>query len=244
LVVCATYGIGVALTLCISNVRPPPQPPDSVTALVQRPSPWRDLGEGIAYIRRTPHLLAAMWLACLVNLCAFPLSNGLLPYVARSVYHTDQTGLGYLAASFASGAVIGSITLSLTASRMRPGRMMIVFSAGWYLMLLVFAQTHTLASGMLTLFVTGFVQSLSMLPLTVLLLRTTGDKFRGRVMGVRMLAIYTLPLGLLAAGTLVEYIGFAATATLYAVVGLACVALIAILWRAHLFRADAPGNPL
>ena len=35
---------------------------------------------------------------------------------------------------------------------------------------------------------------------TVMLLRTATARFRGRVIGVRMLAIYSLPLGLLTAG--------------------------------------------
>ena len=35
-----------------------------------------------------------MWLAFLVNLTAFPMTSGLLPYVARDIYHIDQTGLG------------------------------------------------------------------------------------------------------------------------------------------------------
>jgi hypothetical protein len=39
-----------------------------------------------------------------------------------------------------------------------------------------------------------------MLALSIMLLRSSDQRFRGRVMGVRMLAIYTLPLGLLAAG--------------------------------------------
>ena len=47
-------------------------------------------------------MLAGMWIAFLVNLTAFPLSGGLLPYVAREVYQMDQTGLGMLVASFAS----------------------------------------------------------------------------------------------------------------------------------------------
>ena len=40
-------------------------------------------------------------------------------------------------------------------------------------------------------------------------------------MGVRMMVIYGLPLGLLAAGSLIDEIGFAATGTLYAIAGLA-----------------------
>ena len=59
---------------------------------------------------------AALCVAFLVNLTAFPLTNGLLPYVARDIFHTDQAGLGYLSASFALGSLIGSIMLSLSAA--------------------------------------------------------------------------------------------------------------------------------
>ena len=88
----------------------------------------------------------------------------------------------------------------------------------------------------------GFMQSLCMVTLAVLLLRETPDKFRGRVMGVRMLVIYSLPLGLLAAGALIERIGFPATATLYSLVGLTFTLLIALRWRADLRKADTPAS--
>jgi hypothetical protein len=65
-----------------------------------RPTLWRDLIDGLSYVWDTPVSLAAIWLALLVNLTAFPLTSGLLPYVARSVYHIDETGLGTLVASF------------------------------------------------------------------------------------------------------------------------------------------------
>ena len=55
----------------------------------------------------------------------------------------------------------------------------------------------------------GFVQSFCMVPMAVLLLRVADPAFRGRVMGVRMLAVYGLPLGLLLSGPLVEHAGFA-----------------------------------
>ena len=54
----------------------------------------------------------------------------------------------------------------------------------------------------------GFAQSLSMVTLAVVLLGIAGGKFRGRIMGVRMLAIYSLPLGTLAGGALIDWIGF------------------------------------
>ena len=83
----------------------------------------------------------------------------------------------------------------------------------------------------------GLAQSLTMVSHTVILLRASSQRYRGRVMGVRMLAIYSLPVGLLVAGVLIEWIGFRATASLYAVVGLIFTILIAVRWRASLWQA-------
>ncbi len=90
----------------------------------------------------------------------------------------------------------------------------------------------------------GFAQSFSMIALAVILLRTAGERFRGRVMGVRMMAIYSLPIGLLVAGPLIERMGFASTATLYAGVGLLFMLLIAVRWREDLWRPLAPANTM
>ena len=55
----------------------------------------------------------------------------------------------------------------------------------------------------MVLVVAGLRQSLSLVPMSVLLLHSAGERFRGRVMGVRMLAIYGVPIGLLIAGALI-----------------------------------------
>jgi hypothetical protein len=57
-----------------------------------------------------------------------------------------------------------------------------------------------------------------------------------------MLVIYSLPLGLLAAGGLIDIIGFGPTATLYAVVGLLCTLGIATHWHAVLWHVQTPAN--
>ena len=173
-------------------------------------SPWRDLKEGVAHTWNTPILLALVSLAFLTNLSAFPLTNGLMPYVAKNVYVLDQTGLGFLVASFAGGALIGSIVLSNVSGANAPDapddrRDRVI----WYAMLLVFAQmpapryAHPVPASL-----AGIMQSFCMVSLQIMLLREAGERFRGRVMGVRMMAIYSLPLGLLAAGPLIDWIGY------------------------------------
>jgi predicted MFS family arabinose efflux permease len=229
------YAIGFVLTLGVS--RPRPRPVGET-----RPSPWRDLHEGLAHVWSTPCLLAAIWLAFLVNLTAFPLTGGLLPYVAKDIYRMDQTGLGTLVACFALGSLIGSIALGIVGRTLRPGRMMLMFAIGWYAALLVFVNLESSISGRMVLVIAGVSQSLSLVPMSVLLLHGAGERFRGRVMGVRMLAIYGVPIGLLAAGALIEYLGFVTTASLYCLIGAVLTLAIALHWREALWPADAPAN--
>jgi predicted MFS family arabinose efflux permease len=212
------------------------------TAGSARPSPWRDLGEGLSYVWNTPHLLAMMCLAFLVNMTAFPLFNSLMPYVAKEVYGADQTVLGYMVAGAAFGALAGSIGLSRYGGAIRAGRVMIVFCAAWYAMLLAFAHTQHPGAGIPLLVLAGCAQSLGMVPMTALLLRTSDARFHGRIMGIRMLVIYGNLPGLLISGPLISSYGYPATATLYCAIGLAFTLLIALRWRAHLWRLGAPLN--
>jgi MFS family permease len=234
------YIFSTLLTLCV--VAPSkPHPIEEVADGVVRRSPMRDLGEGMAYVWTTPRMRAAIWIAFLANLTAYPLSNGLLPYIARDIYGTNQTGLGYLSASFAVGSLVGSIALSLVGG-IRVARLMIGATVIWYATLLVFAQMQTLPAAIACLMLAGFSQSLTMISIAVILMRTASEHFRGRVMGVRMLVIYGLPLGLLAAGSLIDEIGFAATGTLYAAAGLALMLAIVLHWRGDLWHLHAPAN--
>ena len=234
------YGASFLLTLGV--VRPARIASTSAEGRGAHPSPWRDLKEGMVYVWTMPQLLAAMYLAFLVNLCAFPLTMGLMPYVAKEIYQTGQTGLGYLVASFAFGALLGSLTLSRYGSAIRPARTMIVSCLLWYAMVLVFAQMPGPGSGIPFLILAGLAQSLGMIPMSAMLLRTAGERFRGRVMGIRTLAIYGVPIGLLIAGPLVAHFGYRFTASVYCLFGLAVTALIAYQWRAHIWRVDASAN--
>jgi MFS family permease len=230
------YATGLALTLGIANVRARAHV-DSGQIEILRSSAWRDLCEGVAHVWSSPQLLAATSLALLVNLTAFPMTHGLLPYVAKEIYQLDQTALGYLVGAFSFGALLGSLIVSLRETT-RSALTMLVASAAWHVFLLVFAQMQSISGGIVLLLAAGFAQSFCIVSLTVLLLRTSREHFRGRVIGVRMLAIYTLPLGLLAAGALIGYIGFAATASIYAMTGLVFTALIALKWHADLWPSQ------
>ncbi len=196
----------------------------------------RDLKEGLGHVWRTPALHGPMWLAFLINLTAYPITGGLLPYVAKQVYRVDATGLGYLVASFSLGALIGSIAMVATGGPRRPERSMLVYATLWYAILLAFGFVGTLGAGLVALFLAGLVQSVAMISMAAWLLAAAGDRFRGRVMGVRMLAVYGLPLGLMASGALIERVGYAPTIAALAAVGLLFTLLAGITWRASLWQ--------
>lgn len=210
-------------------------PPETV-----RPSHWLAMREGLAVVWRTPQLLAAMSLAALVNFSAFPFSGGLMPYVAREVYGLDQRGLGWLIASYGIGALTGSIAMGALGARFAPGRLMLAAGAVWYLLLIGFAFSPTPMVASIWLAAAGVTQSISMLALQLLLMQTTPPHLRGRIMGVRMLAIYPLPLGLLLAGALIPPLGFRGTAALMLCGGIALVLAIGLAWGKALRPEPAP----
>jgi predicted MFS family arabinose efflux permease len=207
-----------------------------------RTSAWQDLRHVLLYVWNTPHVLAAMCIAFLVNLTAFPLLTGLMPYVAKEVYRTGQEGVGYFVASFAAGALLGSIALSRHAHRIQPGRMIPAFCAVWYVLILCFSRMPDAISASIALMAAGLAQSLCLVPLSAMLLRTADERYRGGVMGVRQLMIYGVPIGLLMAGPLIARHGYVTTVTLYCTVSLVLTALIAFHWRRHLWKRDAPAN--
>ena len=205
-------------------------------------SAFRELMAAFEYVWTRPALLGAMSLAFLVNFFAFPFTLGLLPYIAKNVFEVGQAGLGALSASFAFGALLGSLVLGLNRFSLGTGRAMLVTAGLWFGCLLVFSFLTDLGLGMFVLVCTGFVQSLSMTPLAAVMLRATEPAFRGRVMGMRMLAIWGLPAGLLSAGPLIAWLGYAGVAWLYTISGLVLTVCIAWRWRLALWDKAAPSN--
>jgi len=204
--------------------------------------PLADLREGFRHVWEKPDLLGGFSLAFLVNLLAYPFVLGLLPYAAKEVYALGQSGLGYLAGAFWGGALAGSLLVGANAFPLRAARAMLWNGAVWFAAVLLFGQTKSLPLGMALLFAAGVAQSFCLTPLAAVMLRSSDEAMRGRVMGVRILAVWGLPLGLLAAGPVIALIGYAATTFVYCSLGLAATLAIGYGWRQALWVRSAPAN--
>ena len=244
LVVTTLYMVSLGLTLGVARRPAAPAVFDGHAGVtLSRPSHWRDLREGMAHIVKTPELLAFMWLAFLINLTAYPVSGGLLPYVAQRVFHVGATGLGWLVASFSIGGLLGSLVVIISGGQRRPERSTVLHTMIWFGLLLVFGHVQSFGAGLLLLLAAGYVQNVAMISMAATLLHAAGDRFRGRVMGVRTLAVYGLPLGLMASGALIERIGYPLTISGAAGVGLLCTLLIGIRWRASIWQRNSTSPP-
>lgn len=237
----AFYAISLGLTL-MTGTRATTAGAGPATATIARSSPWRELRAAISLVWATPAQLAALSLAFLINLTTYPFILGLLPFVAREVYGTDQAGLGTMVAATAGGAVLASFLVSRLERHVLPARVMILAAIAWQLLTLALGATGGMGSGLPVLVLAGLAQGLCIVPMAVLQLRNAPPELRGRITGLRTLAVYGLPIGLWLSGPLIERLGFAAASTLYGGAGLACTLLMLVRWRAHLWPADAPAN--
>jgi predicted MFS family arabinose efflux permease len=236
LFVAAFYVTSFLLTLGVSHVDQRGHQSSAPETRSRRPAAmiaahWRELREGLGYAWSTPAVLGLMWLAFCINFFAFPLVYSMLPYVAREIYALDATGLGHLVAAFSSGSLIGGVIMTVAGDRLQSPRFMLAAVIGWYLVLGAFAFVGTKAVGVPVLIAMGFVHNLAMVSLSGVLLRDVEGRFRARVMGIRMLAVYGMPLGLLLAGVLIERGGYAMTGSFYAAGGVLTTVLIGWRWR-------------
>ncbi|RKK04636.1 MFS transporter [Pseudoroseomonas wenyumeiae] len=237
LMVVVFYVLGMLLTLGVDATRAADR-----ETMGAAPSPLRGLWEAAQAVWQAPPQLAAMLMAFLINLTAYPFTLGLLPYVAQDVYGTTQAGLGYLIAAVAGGGIVASLIVSRMGRAAQPARMMLVFSIAWHGLVILFGQINSLPGGLLLLPLIGITQMLCLLPMSVLLLRGAPPALRGRIMGMRTLAVYGLPVGLLCSGPLIDHLGFPATTAIYGTIGIVATLLVLGVWRSHLWPKSAPGN--
>ncbi|MFC1983045.1 MFS transporter, partial [Chloroflexota bacterium] len=159
---------------------------------------WRNLIDGLLYIKNDKTLLSLILLAALVNLFIFPYLFTLMPVFARDILHTGSSGYGQLMAAIGLGTAIGSlITASLPTSR---GKLLIAVIMAWPALLIIFAASRIFPISLALLVFAGTAQGMSMALIQTLLLTWSPAEMRGRVSGARTFAIGTLPLGNLLAG--------------------------------------------
>jgi hypothetical protein len=234
-VIAVFYALSTLLSLHISDVSSGKQRAAS--------RPFADLIAAWNYSRQAPDIKFILFLAFLVNLTLLCISGGLLPLVAKNIYGLQATGLGLMVAAFAGGALIGSLFIATRMQSVRGESIMLASTVVWHALMVGFAQIQTAAVGIPYLALLGFVSSFSMVPMASSLMLSIPQEFRARIMGLRQLAVFGLPLGLLCSGTLIEWFSIRTTFSLYGAAGLVLTLWIWKAWRSHAGSAVNPRLP-
>ena len=197
------------------------------TSPAQGEALWSSVMQGLRYVRRDPAVWGTLVVAVIINLGGWTLHTALMPVFAQDVLDTDSAGLGLLLFVFGLGAFAGSVGLALIPNLRNVGKLMIAAVLAWHISILAFAASDTFYVSMGILAFTGMCFGATQVFMLTMLLRNTRSEFRGRVMSLRVLAIYAFSLGSIAAGAMAGLWGAPWAAAIVGVVGISLVALLA-----------------
>lgn len=183
--------------------------------------------QGLKYVKGQQVLWATLLLAVIANLTGWPFHTSLMPIFARDVLGTDAAGLGVLLSAFGIGALIGSVALASVRNLRFAGRLLLAAGVIWHLSMVAFAASSSLPLSLGILVVTGMAFSATQVLMLTVLLRTAPPEYRGRVMGLRVLAIYAYSFGSMGSGAMAGLWGAPGAAQVNAVVGIALVCALA-----------------
>ena len=194
-----------------------------------RESVWRLVLGGLRYVKVQQALWAGLLVAVIINLTGFPFHTTLMPIFAKDVLGTDARGLGLLISAFGIGALFGSFALASVQNMKHTGRLLIVAVIVWHASMVVFSTSTSFPTSLVVLVVSGMAFSATLVLILTVLLRTTLPEYRGRIMGLRVLAIYAHTFGSLSSGGMASLWGAPVAANINAVWGVTMLGLLAFI---------------
>ena len=186
----------------------------------QKSNIYNEFLDGIKYLIKDRILVSLMLYATLANLTVLTLTNAFLPFVSKDMLNGDANDLAILISFSAIGSLLGSILMATNSFTHSPGKILIFFMIIWHL--LMFATSlfpvKTIMFVLLILF--GSATSISMILLTMLILSITEKKMIGKIMGIRQLAIFAFPFGLVIGGYMIDQLGIVYSIQIIGIFGL------------------------
>jgi MFS family permease len=213
----ALFGMSLAFTLILR--------PITRTEMDRARNPWRQMVEGLAYVRHNRLVLGAISL----DLFAVLLGGvtAMLPVFAYDILHIGPTGLGHLRAAPAVGAILIALWFSWRPLRHKVGRKMLVSVWVFGLSTVGFGVSRWLPLSFACLATLGAADMLSVYVRQSLIQLSTPNAMRGRVGAVSSLFVSASnELGEAESGFLAAFVG---PVTAVVAGGIAAMA-VTLLW--------------
>ncbi|MBI3790247.1 MAG: MFS transporter [Gemmatimonadetes bacterium] len=209
----------VALTR-LPALRPPP---------ATGPHDARELFAGVAFIRRNPIYLAAITLDLFAVLLGGAVA--LLPIFAKDILHAGPTGLGYLRAAPAVGALLTALLVTRLKPWTHPGRVLLAVVVGFGLATVGFGLSRSFWLSFGCLFLTGAFDAISVVIRATIEQVITPDALRGRVSAVNFLFVgFSNELGSFESGSTAALVGPVASVVAGGIGAVLVTAVVAVAW--------------
>jgi len=203
-------------------------PPVARPAIDSRPNPWRQMIEGLSYVRRNRLVLGAMSLDLFAVLLGG--ATAMLPVFARDILHAGPEGLGHLRAAPAVGATLTAAWFAFRPLKTNVGYKMLLAVVVFGAATIVFGLSRSMLLSLACLALLGSADMFSVYVRQSLIQLYTPDSMRGRVGAVSGLFISASnELGEAESGFLAALIG---PVTAVIAGGVGAIAVVAIwAWK-------------
>jgi MFS family permease len=189
---CATYAASLLAIWALPKLPPLEE--------VERPS-LRSIVDGFRFLKGRQALIGIF--AVDTNAMVFGMPSALFPAFALHTLHGDAATVGYLYAAPYAGAFVGSLASGWTSHVRRMGLAVTVAASLWGVAVAGFGLTTSLWPALVLLAVAGGADFFSAVLRSTILLRSTPDHLRGRLLGIEFTQVASAPsLGDLEAGVL------------------------------------------
>ncbi|WP_413377505.1 MFS transporter [Alkalihalobacillus sp. 1P02AB] len=199
-------------------------------------SPWKDLKEGVLYVRRSNFLLVGIFVLIILNFFVFGALHIAVPLLV-DIYDGSPLNLSFMEASLGTGMLLGSFLLSIYTIKTRRGATTIYGLLAALLLFVVFSLTGHFGWLTFLIFFIGFSMVFVYVPFFTVAQEQTDNRIMGRVMSLIFLAMngfdpisYGIVTGLVSVGIPVQSVLLS-----FGLIGL-CITFF-ILFRAKSFKA-------
>jgi MFS family permease len=181
--------------------------PNALAPSETRRAIWRDLVEGLRYVRNRPRVSSLLLLAAVNSLFGAPYFS-LVPIYARDIFHLGETGLALLMGTAGAGAFFAALLVTYLGDFRRKGWFVLGGAIVFGICIMGFALSSRLKLSLTFLFGLGFALVCSIAITNTLLQKLVTDQMRGRVMSMFLLSFMgTMPIGNLVAGSASNHFG-------------------------------------
>ena len=189
-------------------------------------SVWRDLREGVRYLKLRPVILPLLAIVVVRVILGWSYST-LLPVYASSVLQLGARGLGLLSAAPSIGSLLCSLALASVGDFRGKGKVLLIAGCVMGLSIASFSNARYFAPAFFGLLLVGAGHRGMIISSQTLIQVNSEPAYRGRIMAMYMMGLGLVPLSTLPAGLMADAWGVPVTLTLQG--GLMAVVFIA-LW--------------